>query len=177
MHSFLILGHTMAEVARELDAIKTNEVLAAVVAEQPNPLGTSLTAVAVGLLSAGGEPRSPTLPGEHPDRAGGPTNLPAQATAAASSANAASRVAASRGRPVTYVEPPSGLRISGVLRRDDGTAYVLCNGRIVRVGGYATVVSGGTEIRLKLEAIEGSTPRWSLVPAVSAEDVITLGGQ
>ena len=103
--------------------------------------------------------------------------MSAEATAVASSANAASRVAPSRARPVTYVEPPSGLRISGVLRRDDGTAYVLCNGRIVQVGGYATVVSGGTEIRLKLEAIEGNTPRWSLVPAVSAEDVITLGGQ
>ena len=37
LHSFLILGHTMAEVARELDAIKTNEVLAVVAAEQPNP--------------------------------------------------------------------------------------------------------------------------------------------
>ena len=56
---------------------------------------------------------------------------------------------------------------------DRGTYYLsYANNRPV-----PTVVSGGTEIRLKLEAIEGNTPRWSLVPAVSAEDVITLGGQ
>ncbi|MCE9615578.1 MAG: hypothetical protein K8T26_15015 [Lentisphaerae bacterium] len=160
MQTFYILGHTLAEVQREMDAMKTNEILAAAAQAAPSPLGTNATAIASGLLNTSAV---------HPEHeAAGITNhaqrLPGTTDGVAvASRSITSTVAVSRGPAVTYATPPAEMHITSVVSRGSRKGFVVCNGRIVEVGGQVVIETQGVEMRFKLEAIDDATPRWSRV--------------
>jgi len=170
--TFLVLGRTLAEVSRELDAMKTNPVLAAVAAQTQAPIDTNtLAALATELLSNTDTTNSSTLAALTNATASVPTN------AVPAPSSITNQVAILHKAQIVYVTPPSELRVSSVVSRDDGSGYAICNGRIVAVGGFASVESDGVPMKFKLESIEGTSPRWSLVPDDDSAEVIPFGGR
>lgn len=100
-----------------------------------------------------------------------------QIAATSAATNAAPVVAKKVAPKKVYLKTPPELKINGVVSAGGNSGYVLCNGKVVRIGASVPIKqTNGTTVVWKLEAIEDSQPGWSKkIKKGSGSDTIYIG--